>query len=181
MKQNLKQAARTRDKATSPWVKYCVIIAIILLIIGGSLYAFRYMSLDREFHYNIKTFGEDTYKEIFSLQDTKKEAQPIMSLAERAFSFVGTEAEAIDQFGLLSRYSCTDPKAVSEEHTLDYVISNISEDKGYVWVAYTQSFLDPVGEAVSASGSQKMRILSRWTVELRGPGIWVVTEILEGS
>lgn len=180
MKQNLKQQSKKQGKGTSPWIKYCAIGGIVLVIIAVFLFVFRYMSLDREFHHNIKTFGEETYEEIFSLQDTKSRAEPIMDLAEEAFSFVGTEAAAGEQFGLLSRYSCTDPKAVSEDHNLDYIISRIGEKEGYVWVAYYQSFLDPVGEAVSASGSEKARILSRWTVQQRSDGSWTVTEIQEG-
>ena len=54
----------------SPWIKYCLVGAVILLVVAGLLYAYRYMSLDREFYHNIKTFGEETYKEIFALEDT---------------------------------------------------------------------------------------------------------------
>lgn len=180
MKQNLKQKSKKPGKTTSPWIKYCAIAGIVLVIIAVSLFVFRYMSLDREFHHNIKTFGEETYKEIFSLQDTKSKAKPIMDLAEEAFSFVGDKTEAMEQFGLLGRYSCTDPRAVSQEHSLDYIVSRVGDTEGYVWVAYSQSFLDPVGEAVSASGSDKVRILSRWTVKLQSSGAWAVTQILEG-
>ena len=181
MKQNrnLKQAAIQRRKAPSPWIKYCAIFGVILLIFACSMYAFRYISLDREFHHNVKTFGEDTYKEIFSLRDTKAKAQSVLEQAEEAFSFVGTEEEAIERFGPLGRYCCKDPKAVSEEHTLDYIVSRIGEDTGYIWVAYTQTALDPGGEAVSAVGSAKNRILSRWTVERHGNDIWIVTEVWE--
>lgn len=180
MKQNLKHTANRKSRPTSPWIKYCLIGGLVLLIIAGSLYAFRYMSLDREFHHNIKTFGEETYKEIFSLRDTKDQAESLMDFAEEAFSFVGTEAEAEAQFGLLSRYSCTDPKAVAQAHDLDYIISRMDGEQGYVWVAYSRADLDPVGEAISASGSEKLRILSRWTVEKDSSGTWRVTEIREG-
>ena len=180
MKKNLTQIARKSKKETSPWIKYCALGAVFLLIIAGSLYLFRYISLDREFHYNIKTFGEETYKEIFSLNDSKKNAGPILAFAEEAFSFVGTEAEATDRFGLLGRYSCTDPVAVAEDHGLDYIISRIDGDKGYIWVAYYQAALDPGGEAISAAGTENHRILSRWTVECHGPDVWTVTEICEG-
>lgn len=181
MKQNRKPIPTKPKKPTSPWIKYCAIAGIVLVIIAVSLFVFRYMRLDREFHHNIKTFGEETYDEIFSLQDTKSTAKPIMEFAEEAFSFVGDEVEAMERYGLLSRYSCTDPKAVSQEHSLDYIISRIGEKEGYVWVAYTRADLDPVGEAISASGSDKMRILARWTVELQGSGRWLVTEIVEGA
>lgn len=180
MKQNLKQTARRRTKPTSPWIIYCVVGGLILLAIAGMLYAYRYMSLDREFHHNIKTFGEETYKEIFALEDTKKKAEPILELAEEAFSFVGTETEASQRFGLLSRYSCTEPKATAEEHTLDYIVSKIEEDKGYLWIAYSKKALDPGGEAISASGSKSYRVLARWTVEKSSEQTWTVTEILEG-
>ncbi|MBR6824986.1 MAG: hypothetical protein IKM59_00380 [Oscillospiraceae bacterium] len=178
--QTLKANARRRNKSTSPWIKYCALGAVILLVIAGCLYAFRYMSLDREFHHNLKFFSEETYKEIFALKDTKDKAASLMETAEEAFSFVGTPTEAGERFGLLGRYSCTDTKAVAEEHELDYIISNIGEKEGHIWVAYWQAALDPGGEAISASGSEKQRILSRWTVKLAENRTWIVTEILEG-
>ncbi len=180
MKQNLKQQAGRRNKPMSPWIKYCLIGGLVLLIVAGMLYAYRYMSLDREFHYNIKTFGEETYKEIFALEDTKGEAEPIMDLAEEAFSFMGTEAEAEERFGLLGRYSCTDPDAASQEHTLDYIVSKLDDKGGYIWVAYASSYLDPRGEAIYLSGTEDYRILSRWTVTADREGNLTVTEIREG-
>ncbi len=179
MKQNLKGRAVKRNKPMSPWIKYCLLGGVVLLIVAGMLYAYRYMSLDREFHYNIKTFGEDTYKEIFSLEDTKSQAEPIMELAEQAFSFVGTQAEAEEQFGLLSRYACTDPEAASQEHTLDYIVSKIDDKGGYLWVAYASSFLDPRGESIHLAGTEDQRILARWTVEPQEDGSLTVTDIRE--
>ena len=181
MKKDLKQAAKKRNKPMSPWILYCLIGGLVLVLVAGSLYAYRYMSLDREFHHNIKTFGEDTYKEIFSLEDTKKKAEPLMDLAEEAFSFIGTEAEAAERFGLLSRYSCTNPNAVSQEHTLDYIVSKIGDKGGYVWVAYTSSYQDPRGECIFGAGIEKHRILARWTVTVGPEGILTVTNIQEGS
>ncbi len=179
MSQNLRRRVPQRTGITSPWIKYVALGAVILLIIAVSLYAFRYMSLDREFHHNIKTFGEDTYKEIFSLQDTKSKAEPILAFAEEAFSFVGPESEAAARFGLLARYSCTEPRATAEAHCLDYILSNIEDNTGYIWVAYCRSALDPGGEAISASGTENHRILSRWTVERHGTDSWIVTQIWE--
>lgn len=181
MKKNLKQSAKKRNKPTSPWIKYCLIGGLILLLVAGALYGYRYMSLDREFHHNIKSFGEETYKEIFSLDDTKKKAENLMDFAEEAFSFVGTEAEAEERFGLLARYSCTDPNAVSQEHTLDYIISKINDKGGYVWVAYASSYLDPRGECIYGAGSEDRRILTRWTVAADPEGNLTVTEIKEGA
>ena len=163
----------------SPWIKYCLIGGVVLLIVAGMLYAYRYMSLDREFHYNIKTFGEETYKEIFSLSDTKAQAEPVMELAEEAFSYVGSETESAERFGILSRYSCTDPNAASQEHTLDYIVSKIDENGGYIWVAYTSSYLDPRGEAIYGAGTEDHRILARWTVEAEDDGSLTVTDIRE--
>ena len=180
MKKDLNRATPGILAGSKPWIKYAAAGAVILLFFAVSLYVFRYISLDREFHHNIKTFGEDTYKEIFSLQDSKDRAEPIMALAEEAFSYVGTEMEASEQFGLLSRYSCTENGAVAEEHSLDYIISSIGENSGYIWVAYTRTALDPGGEAISASGSAKTRILSRWTLGRSEIGTWTVTQICEG-
>ncbi len=163
----------------SPWIKYCLIGGLALLVAAGMLYAYRYTSLDREFHHNIKLFGEETYKEIFALEDTKSEAQPVMDLAEEAFSFVGTEAEAEERFGLLGRYSCTDPNGASQEHTLDYIVSRIDETGGYIWVAYASSYLDPRGESIYLAGTEEHRILSRWTVRADREGNLTVTDIRE--
>ena len=180
MKQNLKQTAKRQNKSVSPWIKYCLMGGVALLIVAGMLYAYRYMSLDREFHYNIKTFGEETYKEIFSLEDTKDKAESVMDFAEEAFSFVGTKEEAEEQFGLLSRYSCTDPEATSQEHTLDYIVSKIDDEGGYLWVAYASSFLDPRGESIHLAGTEDQRILARWTVEADEEGKLTVTHVQEG-
>lgn len=181
MRQNLTRPTPHQNKEVSPWIKYFAVGAVILLLFAASLYAFRYMSLDREFHHNIKTFGEETYKEIFSLHDSKDEAESLMEFAEEAFSFIGSEADAINQFGILGRYSCTDAGAVAESHSLDYIVSRMEGDRGYIWVAYTRASLDPGGEAISASGSDKTRILARWVVERHGPDLWTVTQVWEGS
>lgn len=164
----------------SPWIKYCLVGAAILLVVAGLLYAYRYMSLDREFHHNIKTFGEETYKEIFALEDAKSAAEPIMELAEEAFSFMGTETEAAERFGLLGRYACTDSNAASQEHALDYIVSKLDKNGGYIWVAYASSYRDPRGEIIYLSGTEEHRILARWTVAVDNEGKLTVTEIREG-
>ena len=179
MKQNIKKPVR-QSRPMSPWIKYCLAGAAILLVVAGLLYAYRYMSLDREFHHNIKTFGEETYKEIFALEDTKSAAEPVMELAEEAFSFVGTETEAAERFGLLGRYACTDPNAASQEHTLDYIVSKLDKNGGYIWVAYASAYRDPRGEIISLSGTEDHRILARWTVVADNEGKLTVTEIREG-
>lgn len=177
MKQNLKNN-RKQAKPMSPWIKYCMIAAAALLVLAGVLYAVRYISLDREFHYNVKSFGEDTYGEIFALQDSKDNAEPILELGEEAFSFMGAKEEAEERFGLLSRYSVTDNKAASQECSLDYIISKVDEKSGYVWVAYTRSILDSEGQLLSSSGTEDQRILARWSVEKQNDQ-WVVTRIQE--
>ncbi len=178
MKQNLKNN-RKQAKPMSPWIKYCMIAAAALLVLAGVLYAVRYISLDREFHYNVKHFGEETYGEIFALQDSKDNAEPVMELGEEAFSFIGTEEEAEARFGLLSRYSVTEAEADSQEYSLDYIISKMDEKSGYVWIAYTQHIYDSEGQLLSGAGTKEERILARWSVEKQNDQ-WVVTRIQEG-
>ena len=103
-----------------------------------------------------------------------------MELAEEAFSFVGTETEVAERFGLLGRYACTDPNAASQEHTLDYIVSKLDKNGGYIWVAYASAYRDPRGEIISLSGTEDHRILARWTVVADNEGKLTVTEIREG-
>ena len=165
-------------KTHSPGIRLCLILGIILMSVGVGLYALLYMGLDREFYYNEKSFGKEVYREIFSLNHSHREAEPILQLGEEAFSYKGTEKEAEERFGLLSRYSLTEEGQVTQTHTLDYINSHIEGDRGYVWVAYIQQIYDGEGNLLQGSGGEKARILSRWTVE-KQKDTWVVTEIRE--
>lgn len=176
---NLPKNRGQQSKPQSPWIKICLYAGLGLLILGLGLYGIMYMSLDREFSHNEKFFGKETYGEIFSLEYQKDEFEPLLKLAEEAFSFVGTEDEAEERFGLLSRYSITEADAATEKHTLDHISSGTEGDSGYVWIAYTQEVYKENGELLTAGGTQKQRVLSRWTVEKQN-GTWIVTEIQEG-
>ena len=158
-----------------PWVKRCFLLALALLLFAGVLYAVHYISLDREFNYTKKYFGEETYDEIFALTDNSDKAEPILKLGREAFSFVGSKEEAETRFGPLSRYRCT---AASQEFTLDHIVSEFDGDSGYVWVAYTVRGYDADGSLAYGSGSEDGRILSRWSVE-KQDGKWLVTAIDE--
>ena len=162
-----------KQKNTKPWVKRCFLLALVLLLFAGVLYAVHYISLDREFNHNKKHFGEETYSEIFAIDGEADGADEILRLGREAFSCVGDDAEA--SFGILSRYCCS---AASQEFTLEHIASKTDGKSGYVWVAYTVKGYAADGTLAYAGGSEDGRILSRWSVEKQN-GAWIVTAIDE--
>lgn len=167
-----------KKRTTKPWVKRCFLLALVLLLFAGVLYAVHYIRLDSEFGHYSKYLDEDTYSEIFALSDNSDEAEPILKLGREAFSFNGSEEEAEARFGPLSCYRCT---AASQEFTLDHIVSEFDGDSGYVWVAYTRYGYNADGSLAYdhfAHDQEGRRSLSRWSVEKQN-GAWVVTEIVE--
>lgn len=125
-------------------------------------------------------FGKETYAERDEVCAPEDEAalQPVLKLAEEAFSFHGTEREASEQFGVLARYSTfaeapEDEKTVSEEHELQFLTAKLDGDSGYMWVDYSQTGFNKEHEVTYGSGGE-----ARWTLD-RVNGEWVVTEVRE--
>ena len=124
-------------------------------------------------------FGAETYAELredISPED-KEELQPVMELAEKAFSaFPKDREDAKRQFGELYRYTnydC-DPNTAAEEHELTFKTCKIEGDSGCIWVHYSQECSSLSGEILKGSWD----ILSRWKVEKQGEK-WVVTSVCE--
>ncbi len=174
----MKNKGQLKKGEFKPWIKVCMFVSLGLLLFAGILYGVHYISLDREFHHNEEFFGKDTYEELFSLDVDYGEIKPVLNLAEEAFSFVGTEEEAQQRFGLLSRYSGSSEENLQRSHQLDCLNAHLDGNKGYIWVAYVQECRDSKGQLVSSSGTEDQRILSRWTVEKQNDN-WIVTEIKE--
>lgn len=125
-------------------------------------------------------FGKETYAELDKTCTPEDEAalQPVLKLAEEAFSFHGTEEEASELFGELARYSVfaeapEDEKTVSERHEIKFLTAKLDGDSGYMWVKYSQRGFNKENEITYGSGAE-----SRWTLS-RVDGEWVVTEVRE--
>lgn len=125
-------------------------------------------------------FGKETYAERDKACTPEEEAalQPVLKLAEEAFSFHGTEEEASERFGALARYSVfleapEDAKTVSEEHEIQFITAKLDGDSGYMWVDYSQMGFDKEHKATYGSAAEARWVLSRVNEE------WVVTEVQE--
>lgn len=164
-----------------PWVKYCFIASVVLIVFAGILYVTQGVLLSREFGWSKDYYGA-AFEELYRLTTPDKEMkQSVFEQAEEAFSFIGLQQEAEERFGKLSGYCGAKesyPEAASAEYTLDLIAGKTESDEGYLWVAYTYRLYDEKGELLSASGSEDCRCLARWTVEKTATG-WTVTAIKE--
>ncbi|MCM1245396.1 MAG: hypothetical protein NC293_07110 [Roseburia sp.] len=125
-------------------------------------------------------FGKETYAERGEACKPEDEAalQPVLKLAEEAFSFHGTEEEASERFGELALYSVfaqapAYEKTVSEEHELRFVTAKLEKDSGYMWIDYSQTGFDADHDVTYGSGGE-----ARWVLG-RVDGEWVVTQVQE--
>ena len=111
-----------------------------------------------------------------SLQD-RKTAEPIMELAEKAFSEVSiAPEEASRKYGELARYCTTsDYQAISEKHVLRLWSAHFELNEGTIWVHYSQEAFDQKGETVCGSWD----IPSLWYLERTERGSWEVRAIKE--
>ena len=106
-------------------------------------------------------FGKETYAERYEMCTPEDEAalQPVLKLAEEAFSFHGTESEASKRFGVLARYSVfaaapEGERTVLEEHGLQFLTAKLDGDSGYIWVDYNQTGFNKEHEVTYASGGR---------------------------
>jgi len=111
--------------------------------------------------------------------EDRRQAKPIMALAERAFSDItSTDAEAGKLYGELSRYSIPSDcyeDVVDESHNLRLWSAHFNLNDGYLWVWYTQEGVDSEGNTVTGSWN----IPSLWYLERNDEGIWEVKHIKE--
>ena len=112
-------------------------------------------------------------------REDRRTAQPVLDLAERAFSDCSlTREEAAARYGVLSRYCFPRdryPEVVREEHTLDLWSAHFSGGSGQMWVSYSQKGYDAAGNCTAGS----WRIPSLWYLELNEAGEWTVIGIKE--
>lgn len=123
--------------------------------------------------------GEISLLAYVGSQEDRQTAQPVLELAEQAFSDLGlTEAEAAVRYGALSRYCFSRdryPEVVREEHDLDLWSAHFSGGSGQMWVFYSQEGYDAAGNCTAGS----WRAPSLWYLERTLDGTWEVIYIKE--
>ena len=128
---------------------------------------------------NYYTTGEVAALFTIGSREDRRTAQPIMDLAEEAFSSIGmTEAEAKRTYGKLSRYVLSTDvfgDVVSEHHTLELLSAHFQYSQGLIWVYYSQEGLDQNGERITGS----FQIESLWKLCKEEDGQWYVCDIKE--
>lgn len=92
---------------------------------------------------------------IIGSREDCRQAQPIMDLAEEAFSSIGlTEAEARSAYGKLSQYAYpidVYEDVVDERHILKLLSAHFEYDEGLLWIYYSREGLDRNGEVMVGS------------------------------
>lgn len=112
-------------------------------------------------------------------REDRRTAQPVMALAEQAFSTLGlTRTEAAARYGELSRYCFPRdlyPEVVREEHSLDLWSAHFDGGCGHLWVYYSQRGYDEA-DALRTGSS---RVPALWYLEQTPDGAWEVISIKE--
>ena len=103
----------------------------------------------------------------------------VMNLANEAFSDCGhSEDENDKKYGELSRFASSSdiyPETVKTEYSLKLWSAHLDENKGWLWVYYSQEGIDAEGETDYGS----FGVPSLWRVEKDADGNWIVTDIKE--
>lgn len=123
--------------------------------------------------------GEISLLAYVGSREDRQTAQPVIDLAERAFSTLGlTQDEAAARYGALSRYCFPRdiyPEVVREEYDLDLWSAHFSGGYGHLWVYYSQAGYDETGALRAGS----FRVPALWTLEQTPEGAWEVISIKE--
>lgn len=156
--------------------------AALLLIFTALVIFFQYFPLHRValvWQPSWYETGEISLLAYVGSREDQRTAQPVLDLAEQAFSTLGlTQAEAAARYGKLSRYCFPGdiyPEIVREEHDLDLWSAHFSGSYGYLWVYYSQTGYDETGAVRTGS----FRVPALWTLEQTPAGIWEVISIKE--
>ena len=156
--------------------------AVVLLLVAALVIFFQYFPLHRVVQVWQPSWyetGEISLLAHVGSREDRRTAQPVMDLAEQAFSDLGlTEAEASVRYGKLSRYCFPRdryPEVVREEHDLDLWSAHFSGGSGQMWVYYSQSGYDETGALRTGS----FRVPSLWFLEQAPDGTWEVIQIKE--
>ena len=157
-------------------------VGIAAVLTACLLLAAHYVPLDHLFRVwkmNYHTTGEAAALFTVGSREDRRTAQPIMDLAEEAFSSIGlTKTQARSAYGKLSQYTyCTDvyKDVVAERHTLELLSAHFTSDQGLIWVYYTQEGLDESGEVITGS----FRVESLWKAARGKSGQWKIYDIKE--
>lgn len=159
-------------------MKRKIMVAFIVLLLIFSIFAIRPLALHWKYAVPNQAYFGKNYHEIFrytSLSD-RKIAKAIIEKMDDAFSFIGTEQEAAEKFGLLSRYSVKNQsnKNLKETHHIKCVAAAFQDDSGYIWIEYSREVHTDNGELDNGSWN----ILARMELEKTG-GEWNVIHCKE--
>lgn len=157
-------------------------MGIAAVLAGCFLLAVCYIPLVhliRVWSMNYHTTGEVAALFTIGSREDRRQAQPIMDLAEEAFSSIGlTEAEAANAYGKLSQYTYpidVYEDVVDERHSLELLSAHFDSGEGLIWVYYTQQGLDQSGQVITGSS----RIESLWKAVRGEDGQWEIYDIKE--
>lgn len=171
-------SASSNSRTKKNIFRAAVIIALITLL----LYFFPI--------YRLEQIGPGTFGDYYSKEEIAKalyigsaydrrEARPVLALAEQAFSDVQhTGAENEQSYGLLSRYATpTDSYSNVErnEYALKLWSAHFDEDEGWMWVFYSSESYMTDGSLARGS----WRIPTLWRLEKNMNGEWTVVQIRE--
>lgn len=156
--------------------------AAVLLLFTTLMVFFQYFPLHRVVQVWQPSWfetGEISLLAYVGSREDRRTAQPVLDLAEQAFSTLGlTQAEAAARYGQLSRCCFARdiyPEVVREEHTLDLWSARFSGSYGHLWVCYSQAGYDEAGALRAGS----FRVPALWTLEQTPDGAWEVISIKE--
>jgi len=102
--------------------------------------------------------------------------KPVLSTAEKVFTYTGTKADAdqtVDALASYYHYSDENPFSTSKCN-LQLITAKVDQSSGYMWVVYSDEQNDQGGKIVSGSRD----ILSYWKLE-KADGKWNVVSIKE--
>ncbi len=160
------------------WVT--IVVVLTLIIVGTGLLAnprtagpsYMMYIWQKDF------FGSAVYSTIeYQMTDADRATvSPVMSTAEKVFTYTGTKAEADKTVGALARYyHYSDETPFSTvECNLQLITAKVDRSSGYMWVVYSDEQYDSDGATVSGSWD----ILSYWIIE-KTDGAWNVVGVKE--
>lgn len=169
------------DPAAQSWRHQARGVAVLLIFTALVIF-FQYFPLHRVVQVWQPSWyetGEISQLAYVGSREDRQTAQPVLELAEQAFSDLSlTEAEAAARYGELRRYCFPRdryPEVVREEHDLDLWSAHFSGGSGQMWVCYSQEGYDAAGNRKAGS----WRVPSLWYLERTLDGTWEVIYIKE--
>lgn len=171
-------SASSNSRTKKNIFRAAVIIALIILL----LYFFPI--------YRLEQIGPGVFGDYYSKEEIAKalyigsaydrrEARPVLALAEQAFSDIQhTREENEQRYGLLSRYSTPADSyddVTRNEHTLKLWSAHFDGNEGWMWVFYSSESYRADGSTVCGGWN----IPALWRLERDEGGQWTVVQIRE--